>query len=106
MSNRTKISLPHLQNIIVEEIKSFVSEQVDHQSIRDVVNGASKLLAAVEDFEENASQSMTNAVTPHLAEIKKVLENMVSIPGSYVEKKNTLKKVSLKPSKPGKNKLV
>lgn len=94
-----KITLPRLQKIISEEIQTYISEAIDHESIREIVNGASKLLAAVEAFKSTASPGMTNAVTPHLAEIEKVLENMVSNPGSYVQKKqNTVKKVSLKPA--------
>jgi predicted nucleic acid-binding protein len=96
---KKKITLPRLQKIISEEIKIYMNEAVDHEAIREIVNGASKLLAAVESFKETATQSMTNAVTPHIDELEKVLENMVSSPGSYVPKeKPIVKKVSLKPT--------
>jgi hypothetical protein len=98
MSN--KITLPRLRKIIAEELSSSVNEAVDHASIREVVNGASKLLAAVEVFQKSANGPMINALTPHLAQMEKILEDMVSTPGSYVEKKKVEpKKVSLKPVK-------
>jgi hypothetical protein len=74
-----------------------MGESVDHKSISDVVNVASKLLAAVEGFKEKAPPAAINAVTPHLGELEKVLENMVGSPGSYVPTpKKEPKKVSLK----------
>lgn len=97
MTNKKNITIDRLQAIIAEEMRYVLSEAVDHESIREVVNGASKLLAAVESFKESASGVMVNAVTPHLSEIEKVLEDMVSTPGSYVEKqKQVVKKVSLR----------
>lgn len=96
-----KITLPRLRSLIAEELKSNIQEGVDHASIREVVNGASKLLAAVETFKEVANGPMTNALTPHLDAMAKALEDMVSSPGSYVEKKKAEpQKVSLKPVKP------
>lgn len=93
-----KITVPQLKRIIAQEIKSTLQEAVDHEGIREVVNGASKLLAAVEAFKDVASPSMINALTPHLTDIEKTLESMVSNPGSYIQKqKPVAKKVSLKP---------
>jgi len=87
------ISLQKLQELIKEELL----ETVDHKSINSVVGVASKLLAAVETFKEKAPPAAINALTPHLAEIQKNLENMVSSPGSYVPvPKKQPKKVSLK----------
>lgn len=92
-----KISLTRVREIVAEEVTAKIQEQVDHAGIRDVVNGASKLLAAVEAFKESASGAMISALTPQLAEIDHVLENMVSNPASYVEKKKIEpKKVSLR----------
>lgn len=92
-----KISLPRLREIVAEEVTAKMQEQVDHAGIRDVVNGASKLLAAVEAFKGSATGAMISALTPHLGEIDKVLENMVSNPASYVEKKKAEpQKVSLR----------
>lgn len=96
----TKLTLPRLKKIIAEEMARAISEEVDHASIRDVVNVASKLLAAVEAFEKGANGSMKSAVTPHLDKIEVTLEDMVSTPGSYVDKKKTAPQhVSLKPAK-------
>lgn len=100
-----KITVPQLKEIIAQEINSTLQEAVDHEAIREVVNGASKLLAAVEAFKEVASPSMVNALTPQINQIEKTLERMVSNPGAYIQKKKPLaknvlpKKVTLKPQK-------
>lgn len=86
MTNQApKISLTRLTQLIAEELHR-VQEQVDHKSISDIVGVASKLLAAVEAFREKAPHAAVNATTPHLAELERVLENMLSTPGSYVPK--------------------
>lgn len=91
-----KLKLKDLRRIVKEEL-SALTERVDHAGINKVVSGASKLLAAVEAFKESAPPSAINAVTPHIDELERVLEDMVSTPGSYVPKpKVEPKKVSLK----------
>lgn len=100
MSTSSKISIDRLRKIIAEEYETALNEQVDHSSIRDIVNVASKLLAAVEAFKEKAPAPAINAVTPGLSELEKTLENMVASPGSYVPQvKKEPKRVSLKPVK-------
>lgn len=93
-----KINAVQLRQIIQEEIRrQVVGEAVDHKSISSIVAVASKLMAAVDGFKEKAPPAAINAVTPHLAELEKVLENMVSSPGSYVpQPKKVQQKVSLK----------
>lgn len=99
------ITLDKVRQIIKEEQKKLaaersVNEAVDHNSIRDIVTVASKLLAAVEGFKEKAPPAAVHAVTPHLGEVEKALENMVSNPGSYVAvPKKEPKMVSLKATK-------
>lgn len=96
-----KINLKELRKIIESEIKTM-SEQVDHAKIKDVVSSASDLLEAISEFRESASGASLNAVTPHLDKLQQALEDMVSTPGSYVEKpKPTQKKVSLRPTNAG-----
>lgn len=94
-----KITLERVRQIISEEVSAAtIKEAVDHKGITDVVNVASKLLAAIEDFKEKAPHAAINAVTPHISELEKVLENMVSSPGSYVPvQKKKAQHVSLKP---------
>jgi hypothetical protein len=93
-----KISLPRLRKIIREELE--VNESVDHKGINSVVNGASKLLAAIESFKEKAPPAAINALTPHLGEVEKMLEHMVSTPGSFVPApKKEAQRVSLKATK-------
>lgn len=92
------LKLKDLKRIIKEEVTAL-QEKVDHGAIRDVVNGAQKLLAAVEAFKTSAPPSAIHAVTPHIDELERVLEDMLSTPGSYVPKPKTEpKKVSLKPA--------
>lgn len=97
--NRQNITHARLQTIIAEEIKRSMHEAIDHASIREIVNGASKLLAAVESFKADASGVMLNAVTPTLSNLQKTLEDMVSNPSSYIDKQSSVKHVTLKPVK-------
>lgn len=102
MTKVPAISKDRLRAIVKEEIAKAklerkMQEGVDHKSINSIVTVASKLLAAVEAFKERAPHAAINAVTPHLAEIEKALENMVSSPGSYVPQlKKEPQRVSLK----------
>jgi len=97
----SKISLPKLRKIIHEELQSAnLSERVDHASLKSVVTCAAEMLAAIDEFRENATTSMISAVTPHLDSLDKILEDMASTPGSYVVKpKAEPQKVTLKPVK-------
>ena len=85
MTQKFKINEDRLREIIAEELKN-INEEVDHEGVRTVVNGASKLLKAIGAFKGDSTGAMTNAVTPHLDAILKALENMVSTPASYVDK--------------------
>lgn len=80
---KAKINIDDLRRIVKEELTAL-TEQVDHAGIKDVVNGAAKLLGAVETFKSAAPPSAINAVTPFLDQLEKTLEDMVSSPGSYV----------------------
>lgn len=94
----TKISAKRVRKIINEELeRAALNEAVDHKSISAIISVASKLLGAIEGFKEKAPPAAINATTPHLSELEKVLENMVSTPGSYVpQPKKEPKKVTLK----------
>lgn len=83
-----------LRRIIREELVVF-HEQVDHAGIKNVVTGAQKLLAAIESFKSSAPPAAINATVPHLDELATVLENMLSTPGSYVQK-TAVQKVTLR----------
>jgi len=94
-----KVTLERLKQLIAEEIQA-INEQVDHKTINSIVGVASKLLAAVEAFKEKAPPAAINACTPHLGELERVLENMLSTPASYVPKvKKEPKVVSLSAKK-------
>lgn len=93
-----KITEKRIKEIIAEEIKakSKVTETVDHAASATVVTHASKLLKALETFDEHATDQMKNSVIPNFDAIKQTLENMVSTPGSYVKTPSTRKVVSLR----------
>lgn len=80
-----------LRKMIAEELKNM-HEQVDHEGVRKVVNNASKLLKALESFKGDATGAMSNALTPHLDAMHKALEDMISTPGSYVDKPKAMAK--------------
>lgn len=92
-----KLSTLKIRSIISNEIKTLMAEAIDHESIKLVVTGASKLLAAIESFNNDASIEMTNSVTSHISSLEKTLEDMVSNPGSYVTKERVRNVVTLKP---------
>lgn len=87
---KVTISKQRLKEIIAEEVSRFriQNEAVDHEGVKVVVNSASKLLKAATDFKENANATMTNAVTPGLDSMINTLEEMISNPSSYTDKKH------------------
>ena len=81
----SQISNQRLREIIIEEAKKILSEDaVDHVAVKDVVNKSADLITALAEFKEDASAAMMNALTPHLNNVEKALQNMLSTPGSYV----------------------
>lgn len=96
MSEKLKIDENRLKQIIREEITKL-SEDVDHEGAVAVTQCASKLLKAIGDFREKATQSANAAVDQHLSGILSTLENMVNAPGSYVDApKKVAQRVSFK----------
>lgn len=86
------ISKQRVRELIIEEMQKL-SEDVDHEGISNVVSAASKLLGAVKKFKEVATGQMTHAVTPHMEQLQRVLEDMIQTPGSYVKVVPPKKKV-------------
>jgi len=82
---RAKIDQVWLRKLVNEELQSL-SEQVDHEGVRTVVNAAGKMLKALEAFEKDTNVAMSNALTPGMNELKTVLESMIANPGSYVDR--------------------
>lgn len=81
-----QISAERVRQIVIEELKlKQLREEVDHAGITNVVKLAGKLLDSIEKFDESASGKMKSATTPQLDQLKRVLEDMVSTPGSYVD---------------------
>lgn len=100
---QVKIKLGDLRKIVKEEVtvvSEAAKEQAIHAAKAAVSSAASKLLSALEDFKESATPAAMGAVTPHLADLEKILDHMTDAPGAYVAKpKVEPKKVSLKPVK-------
>lgn len=87
-------------SISVSTIKKIINEELNHVEIKTVVDNASELLSAINDFTESASSTALNALTPQLDSMKKVLNDMLHTPSSYVEKKKKEKvHISFKPTK-------
>ena len=94
--NKQRISMPRLKEIIRDELR----EALDHDDAAALVGVVSKLFKAIEAFEEKASPAAINAATPHLGELKKVLNAIVDAPRSYVSQpKKEPQHVSMKAGK-------
>lgn len=89
---KIRITEERLRQIITEELSSL-KEDVDHEGVKQVVNGASKLLKACQAFQENPTPAMTNATTPHLSNLVQALEAMLNNPVSYTVQKPKARRV-------------
>jgi hypothetical protein len=81
-----KISLEELRKVVREELE-LIQENLDHQSIKSVVNSASSLLHAIDKF--NASEptaAQMTGVNTLLSSLRKSLEDMIQNPTSYVDR--------------------
>lgn len=88
-----------VRNIVCEELKKLMLEDVDHEMIASVVSDASHLLKAISSFKEDAPAAAINAISPMINDVVARLEDMVSNPGTYVERPSTKKVVSLRAQK-------
>ena len=79
------VSKNKLRQIVTEEIKKL-RESVDYDGVKVVVTESSKLLKALNQFKDSATQQMLSSTTPHLDTMIKTLESMISTPTSYVDK--------------------
>ena len=96
-----KIGLEKLKKIIREEM-SRLDEGEDHDTAAKIMSSATKLLSAIESFKESASEKVKAEIGVHLEETEKVLQRVVASPMQYVDvAKPVVKKVTLKPQKPG-----
>lgn len=77
-----KISEKYLRKLIREEL---LTEQLDHEGIRDVVTVSSKLLSALGDFEANASGQMQHAMAAPMQKLRSLAEDMIGNPASYID---------------------
>ena len=98
MSKSVRVSIKErdLRRLIGQELKAL-NEEVDADSVKDIVNAAAKLLKATRQFKEDANVAMTNATTPHLDALIQAVSAMVETPASYVDQlPPTQKRVQLR----------
>lgn len=91
---KREIKIDDLRRIIREELQETdvtVSGpsgkySIDHEGAAMVVSSASKLLSALQAFEEKAPIPAKNALLNRAPDLKSTLEDMVQSPASYVTK--------------------
>lgn len=94
-----KIELNKLKKIIREEMIS-ITEGANHDAASKNMSGATKLLNAIENFKNNASERVKADLAVHLDGITKLLDRIVASPMQYVDvTKPPMKKVTLKAQK-------
>lgn len=94
-TGKIKISRKKLNQIISQELKSL-HENLDHESVKNIVTSASKFLKSIDDFQKSANNSMSDVTLSHTNELKQKLESMINDPASYVDRPVRQNKVSLK----------
>lgn len=84
------IDIKKLRRIIREEVSEVAAsvKGLNHEEAVSVASSASKLLAALESFEEKAPEGAKSGLLNRCAELKPALEDMVSNPIAYVTKMN------------------
>jgi hypothetical protein len=81
-----KISLEELRKIVNEEL-SLVKEELDHNSVKSVVNAASNLLKALDTFSKSEpTAAMSTGTGSYIDALRKSLEDMIQNPVSYVDR--------------------
>lgn len=83
-----KITEKRLREIVIEELrrKHGISESVDADAVKDVINATSKLLKAAKAFKESANIALQNALGGEVDKIISTLEQVVQNPASYTDK--------------------
>lgn len=100
MTNKSNIKLSTLRKIVKEELM-LVSEdaknQATHAAKAAVSGAASKLLGAIDDFQESATPAVVSAIAGSLEPLVKLLDHMNDVPGAYIATvKPQPKKVTLR----------
>src|SRR5262245_60514942 len=86
-----KISEKRLREIVAEELqrkncKKQVSEAVDAEGVKTVINASSKLHKALVAFKDDANTALENAIGVDIDKILQRLEDVISNPASYTDK--------------------
>lgn len=84
------IDMNKLRNIIREELAETqpIKKGMNHEEAAAVAAAASKLLGALEAFEDKAPPSAKDALMNRAPDVKQALEDMVGNPGTYVLRMN------------------
>lgn len=94
-----KLTISELRKIILEETRALREGDAEDQAA-EMVSSASKLLKAIEAFNDSISdkEKVKADVDPHVEELKKHLKRMIQSPMVYASSpKRVIKKVSMKP---------
>jgi molybdenum-dependent DNA-binding transcriptional regulator ModE len=96
----SKIKIERLQSIIREELAAL-REGTDHDSASKLMSSATKLLNAIESFNEASSEKSKAEIGDSLSSAQKILQRIIASPMQYVDSTGqaAVKKVSLKPVK-------
>jgi len=80
--------------------KLIVAEGMNSSEAKALFASVTDLYEEIQDFEQEAPGAAINALTPHLKNVKDVLEMIMQNPMSYVSTpQKTAQKVTLKPVK-------
>jgi len=93
------INTKKLKNVITLQ-KEMLKEGLNASEAKTLVASVVDLYEELVEFEGSAPSAAINALTPHMKNIKDVLEQMMQNPMSYVEKteeERAVKRVVLKP---------
>ena len=72
-----------LRTLVMQELQT-ISEDIDHESVKDIVSAASKMLKAISAFNDTANEPMKESLQPYLEQVGSLLEGMIETPGGYV----------------------
>lgn len=95
-ANKT-ISINTIRKIVSDEIK-MLQEKLDHEGIRTIIDSSSKLLAALDKFEEDASSPMINSSGSTIRKLRASLEHIVNNPQTYLDRNTKIVVAKKKPT--------
>lgn len=96
---KKKINSSELKTTIAIQ-KAAIFEGINSSEAKSLFASVTDLYEEISEFEEEAPSAAINALTPHLKNVKDVLETIMQNPMSYVStEKSKAQTVTLKPVK-------